>query len=100
MAKTTLFAIYDNGAGFFGPPLMSPSLTMFRRSMDLHLRDNPQAPMFEYPEEFAIYEIGFYDEETGNIESHSPPLRVGSVAEVMRRPGTVPPLDVTVPTDT
>lgn len=96
-----LFAIYDSGARFFGPPLMSPNLTMFKRSLDLHLRDNPQAPMFEYPDDFIVYDLGMIDEETGAIEPRDPPVRVATIGELMvRRPGTVPPLDVTVPTDT
>lgn len=100
MAKNHLYSLFDQGARFFGAPMMTQNESMLRRGLEALLQDNQRLPIFEYPEEFIVYKIGEFDPETGEISPVIPAARIESVAVFMRKPGHSASLDVTVPTDT
>lgn len=100
MPKNTLYSLFDQGARYFGAPMMTQNEQMLRRGLEALLQDNARLPIFEYPEEFVVYKIGEYDPETGEITPTIPPARIETVAAFLRKPGHSSSLDVTVPTDT
>lgn len=79
----TLYAFYDEGAKFFGPPLMAQNLGMVRRSVRALAQQNADAPFLQYPREFVLYEIAQFDDVSGAIVPVSPPLRLHSVQDLL-----------------
>jgi len=100
MAKAHLYSLFDQGARFFGAPMMAQNESMLRRGLEALLQDNQRLPIFEYPEEFVVYKIGEFDQETGEISPVIPAARIETIAAFLRKPGHSASLDVTVPTDT
>jgi len=100
MPKLQLFCLYDQGARFFGAPMMTQNESMLRRGLEALLQDNPNLPIFQYSDDFIVYKIGEYDQESGEISPMIPAARIETVSTFMRKPGHSPSLDVTVPTDT
>lgn len=79
-----IYAFYDEGAKFFGPPIAAQNISMIQRSLRAAAAENAQVPFLQYPREFVLYELAAYDEETGRIEPTTPPARLQSVAEILR----------------
>lgn len=83
--NTKLFALYDEGARFFAPPIMSPNVTMVARTMLQMEQDKIPANFMQYPKSFVLYEIGEYNEETAQIDPISPPIRHATVSELVEQ---------------
>lgn len=65
-----LYAIYDKKAANFGEPLLAVNDAVMVR----YLKDglSPQHPMLKYPEDFDLYSIAGYSQDTGRIEAEAP----------------------------
>lgn len=73
--KRSLFAIRDSAVGGFHAPFMAPSNGVAIRSFrDEVLRKDAGNMMNQHPEDFELYLIGSYEEDTGVLESITPEL--------------------------
>lgn len=97
--KQRLYAIYDEASRSFGSPTSAPNDAVLRRALADFARSGASAPFVSYPDEHIVYFIGDYDTDSAAIDVCNPPERLGNIREFLGV-GTVPPLDVTVPTDT
>lgn len=67
-----IVAVKDRAADAFMRPFFVPTANMAIRSfMDEVNRDAPDNQMFAHPEDFDLYELGLYDDNTGRIESYA-----------------------------
>lgn len=68
-----LFSIYDRKAGVFLSPFPSRAVIDAERSIVASFRDNSLqgTPVAAHPEDFALYMIGQFDDETGSIDPHN-----------------------------
>jgi len=68
-----VLAIRDRAADVFGQPIFVPSLGGAIRSFgDEVNRKDSQNNLANHPEDFDLYQIGVYDDNTGHIEASAP----------------------------
>nr|QJB20835.1 MAG: nonstructural protein [Microvirus sp.] len=66
-----LFSIFDRKAGVYLSPFPSRAVIDAERSIVASFRDNSLqgTPVAAHPEDFALYLIGRFDDETGYIDA-------------------------------
>lgn len=69
-----MFTVYDMKAEFFGQPFFEQEEASAIRSFGDAVNDssNPANQWNKHPEDFQLYLIGAFDNETGNVESYLP----------------------------
>jgi hypothetical protein len=78
-------AVKDRAADAFGRPLFVPSVGLAIRSFaDEVNRSDSENQMFNHSDDFDLYEIGSFDDNTGIIECHPQPklLSLGKSVKV------------------
>lgn len=88
-----LFSVLDIKAGFFKPPFAARSDGEALRALSEAMRD-PQTTLAQYPEDFALYETGNFNDATGTIEPTVPVRHLCGCAQLMPKPR---PTDTTQP---
>jgi len=82
MAKLVVLAVLDSAVSAFNRPFFVPARGAgIRAFMDEVGRKNPDNAMFNHPSDFALYELGLWDEESGMFESKSVPERIAQAAD-------------------
>jgi hypothetical protein len=62
-----IFSIYDNVANVYEPPFTEKNKgTAIRRIQDL-IQNNQNSPYAKFPDNFALYHIGYFDTDDGSI---------------------------------
>ena len=62
-----IFSIFDNVAHTFEPPFTERNKgTAIRRIQDL-IQNNANSPYAKFPDNFALYHIGYFDSQDGSI---------------------------------
>jgi hypothetical protein len=70
-------AVKDRAADAFGRPLFVPSIGLAVRSFSDEVnRSDPENQMFNHSDDFDLYEIGVYDDNTGIIQCHPQPRQL------------------------
>jgi len=72
-----IFTVYDSKAGYHQTPFFMVSTGAAQRGFITILND-PQAPQCLYPADFTLFEIGTYNEETGEILPHDTMINLGN----------------------
>jgi hypothetical protein len=78
-------AVKDRAADAFGRPLFVPSVGLAIRSFSDEVnRSDSENQMFNHSDDFDLYEIGSFDDNTGIIECHPQPklLSLGKSVKV------------------
>lgn len=70
MARLIAVAVRDSAAGAFNRPFFVPAVGMALRSFEDEVRRQaPDNPMNAHPSDFELYQVGFYEEATGELVS-------------------------------
>lgn len=69
------FSIKDEKAGLFSPPFFVRHAAMAVRMAEQACMDK-KSNLGMYPEDFALYEVGEFDEERGTLDSGLEPVLV------------------------
>lgn len=80
----SLYTILDIKAGFFKPPFTARSDGEATRAVADAMRD-PATSLAQYPEDFALYELGRFNDATGTIEPVTPVRHLCGVAQLLPR---------------
>lgn len=75
-----LMAIYDKKAMSYHPAFCVPNVVTATRSVDKAVNGG-QGDFSGYPEDFALYQVGEYNEVTGEVSAVFPPALVHELAE-------------------
>jgi len=78
-------AVKDRAADAFGRPLFVPSVGLAIRSFSDEVnRSDVENQMFNHSDDFDLYEIGSFDDNTGIIDCHPQPklLSLGKSVKV------------------
>ncbi|AXH74074.1 MAG: nonstructural protein [Microviridae sp.] len=74
MAIITMFSVRDAAANMYNRPMYLATAALARRSFqDEANRQDPNNEIYKHPEDFELYELGFYEEETATFELHPQP---------------------------
>jgi len=75
MPKLVVCAVMDRAVQTFNRPFYVPHVGAATRSfMDEVNRNAPDNPMNAHPEDFELYRLALFDEETGTFEDQAPTL--------------------------
>jgi len=85
-----VFAVRDMKAQAFLQPFYSPSLGSALRAFGDAVGD-VSCPFSKHPEDYVLYEIGAYDDNSGDLESLSPVKLLGCASDFVR---VVPPVSM------
>lgn len=81
--KQVIVSVKDRAAGAFGRPFFVPSVGLAIRSfVDEVNRSADDNQMNRHPEDFDLFEIGSFDDETGIIECHAVPVELAQAKQV------------------
>ncbi|QXP08031.1 MAG: nonstructural protein [Arizlama microvirus] len=71
MQTINVFAIFDKKAVSYLQPFYFPQKGQAIRAFEDSVNDN-QSPFSKHPEDYALYKLGSYDDQTGVITSKQP----------------------------
>lgn len=77
-----LYALYDTKAGTFAPPMVFPSDAVALREILQAVRNSPQIPPAQYPEDFVVFALALWDDVDG-IKPMATPESFGTVLQLM-----------------
>lgn len=86
--KHRVFSVYDGKVGIFMKPFLDPHLGNALRSWE-EACTAPESPFHKYPSDFVLYEIGNFDDETGEIFCHDPKQQVATALEMQPKKGPI-----------
>lgn len=67
MAKLKVFTIFDGKANAYLRPFSLPSSAHAIREVS-EVMQQPTGPFSDYPEDFTLFEVGEFDDETGEVQ--------------------------------
>lgn len=83
MSKLYACSIRDDAVQAFNRPFFVPSLGLAVRSFeDEARRDSPDNPMRHHAKDFSLYNLGTFDDVTGQFESLDIPVRLCDATSV------------------
>lgn len=80
MATVKVFALYDLKGKFYAPPFVAPTVGMASRSF-ADIARSPESIVYKHPEDYILYQIGNYDDNSGVLEAVIPPVHIASAIE-------------------
>lgn len=84
--KLVAVAVFDNAAKAFNRPFFVPSVGLAIRSFQNEVnRQDDQNPMFGHPGDFALFNVGEFDDENGLLVAVSPPERLVTALDVKEK---------------
>lgn len=69
--KQNVYSVRDSVAGVYCKPFTTPNDGLARRDFDAASRD-PHSALSQHPDDFTLFCIGSFDEETGLLEAIPP----------------------------
>lgn len=81
--KIMIYSVYDSKTGVFGQPNFLINRGAALRAWQEAANDN-QSNIGKYPADFTMFEIGYWDDETGNVSMHNTKVSLGTALEFKR----------------
>lgn len=82
--KTKVFSIYDSKAELFAKPFHAINSGVVIRQFQ-EMAGNNQNDIGKYPEDFTLFELAEYDEETGKFTNHPTPISHGVAIQFINK---------------
>lgn len=84
--KMFVLALRDRQLNGFSRPIFVPAIGMGVRSfVDEVNREDPTNPVWSHPEDYELFHIGMWDEESGLFECQVPAVSVAIASNMRRR---------------
>jgi hypothetical protein len=81
MSKLKVFTIRDDKLEQYNQPFFVPTIGAAERDFTDHANNN-DSPLFKHPEDYTLFLLGEYDQETGKIEQEPTPKPLMKAIEV------------------
>lgn len=76
--KRAIVAIKDRASNGFGQPFFVAAIGQAIRSFQDEInRAAPDNDLNKHPDDFDLYQLGIFDDDTGSIEVMTPPMQIG-----------------------
>lgn len=75
-----LFSVYDTKAAVFSNPFTSVNKFTAIRDFQNAVND-PQSNISQYPDDYILYELGSFDDITGEVTASTPIVSLGPAAQ-------------------
>jgi len=79
-----LFSIYDGKIRSFMRPFLDAHTGSALRSFEQACKE-PTSPFAQFPADFVLYEVGTFNEETGETTSYSPKIQLAAAIDYVRQ---------------
>lgn len=79
--KTQMFSVFDSKAAVFGVPFFMPREAAAIRAFS-DLSNDKSTSVGMHPEDYTLYHVGDYDDETAHVETFKPRALVTASAVV------------------
>lgn len=73
-----MFSVYDKKAECFSAPFFLKATGLALRGFSDMINANEQTQYSAHPEDFDLYELGEWDDETGKVEQYAEPKMLGN----------------------
>lgn len=83
MTDIVICSVRDRALDAFMTPVFVPAIGLALRSFSDEV-NRSDSPMFAHPEDYDLYQIGVFHDDTGNITPHPP--RMVAVGKDVKRP--------------
>lgn len=80
-----VYSVYDEKAGIFAQPFFMPNKGTALRAMSGVFK-NTEHEFSKFPQDYTIYELGDYDDNSGRINSYDKPEHVCRISELKTDP--------------
>lgn len=70
-----VFCVFDSKARVYAAPFLAPRREVAVRDFTRAARD-PQLDIYRFPEDYSLYELGTFDDETAALSLHLQPEAV------------------------
>nr|QJB20020.1 MAG: nonstructural protein [Microvirus sp.] len=80
-----LFSVLDIKAGYFLQPFPETSTIAALRGFDTVVNES-KSTFNRFPDDFALMEIGTFDQNTGSFTPHEAPQNLGTARTVLKLP--------------
>lgn len=77
---TKFFAVYDHAAKAYMQPFQMQTRGQAIRGW-IDAVNDPKTQFSKHPQDFVLYEIASYDDESGSFENTNPPQPLGTALE-------------------
>ena len=83
--KTTLFSIYDQALGIYGPIFQSPTMEAgIRMFTDIVKFGEENNRYRRHPQDYTLHHIGYFDDESCEFESVTAATQLASAVDCVR----------------
>ena len=82
--KIKAYAVYDNKAEAFMQPFFAGNPGLAIRTLSDNCK-NPESIWNRHPNDFCLYEIGEYDENSGELINHETNKNLGMAIEYIKQ---------------
>lgn len=82
MAIRKMFSIRDTKVGTYNAPGYKLTAGEAERDFRTIVNDPKSGPLHDYPEDFDLFEIGEFDDQTGKIKTLDTPHHIAKAADV------------------
>lgn len=76
MIKLSLFSVYDSAAKVWFPPFVAQTVEVALRNFRMTV-NSPESNFNRFPEDYALFLVGEFDQETGMIVGTPAPQSLG-----------------------
>lgn len=81
-----IVALHDRAANAYARPYYVQALGQAIRSfLDELNRNAPENPMWSHPDDFNLFHLGFYDEDSGRFENLPQPFKIADGKSLKER---------------
>lgn len=87
--KFKVFSVYDSKVGVYSQPRFIPTVGAALRAW-IDTVNDPSTPMHKHPGDYTFFELGEFDEETGQFSNLATPLSRGVAIEALIKEERVP----------
>lgn len=85
MAKSMVYSVFDSKVKFFHFPMFMRNRGEAMRSWEQEA-NNEKSQVCAHPHDFALFELGEFDDQTGQITFHSVPESLGLAVQFKKAP--------------
>lgn len=71
MSKLNVYAIRDNKTEAYMSPFFLQNDNVMKRAL-IGAKDDPNSMLAKHPEDYGVYSLGTYEQNSGVLDSHEP----------------------------
>lgn len=73
--KRLICSVYDSKAQAYLPPFVAATAAVATRML-VAAMENRESEFWRFAEDYQLFELAFFDDESGQVEGHSGPISI------------------------